>query len=187
MKLGTAASFLPAVLEGPAYAPQNALTTIVCCRGLLAAAEFLLAHVTMPWLSSSSSISLLRLCVLKVLAAANSPAAIGQPWSPHYIGSAHGRCCWLLVASKHGELMGLLTTLQESLAAAKDPATRCLYRAHSELASFMPLDAAASCSNGITGADWRHQPGLLKARTVASTTQFAAQHPEMRDSETILR
>ena len=77
--------------------------------------------------------------------------------------------------------------MQESLAAAEDPATRCLYRAHSELASFMPLDAAASCSNGTAESDWRHQPELLKARTVASTTQFAAQHPEMRDSEIILR
>ena len=92
-----------------------------------------------------------------------------------------------LVFLEHGELLGLLTTLQESLAAAEDPATRCLYRAHSQLASFMPLDAAASCSNGTTGADWRHQPEMLRARTVASTTQFAAQHPEMRDSEIILR
>ena len=83
--------------------------------------------------------------------------------------------------------MGFLTALQESLAAAEDPATRCLYRAHSELASFTPLDAAASCSNGTTGADWRHQPELLNSRTVASTTQFAAQHPEIRDSEIILR
>ena len=110
--------------------------------------------------------SLERICLQQVLlAAANDP----------------------LLFLEHDELMGLLTTLQESLAAAEDPATRCLYRAHSQLASFMPLNAAASCSSGTTGADWRHQPELLKAHTVASTTQFAAQHPEMRDSEIILR
>ena len=84
-------------------------------------------------------------------------------------------------------MASLCTALQEALAAAEDPATRCLYRAHSELASFPLLDAAATCSNGTAEADWQHQPELLKARTVASTTQFAAQRPEMRDSEIILR